>query len=106
MCGLRRAPPDLFLRVRHEAGLAEELQVLADVGACRVEAGHVVRRTFGDDGIEQLIADLGRHRAVRRVELGDDPVVAVRLLDGPAAADQLALHLRDEVHRRCAQRQP
>ena len=31
-------------------------------------------------------ADLGGHRPVGRVELGDDPVVAVRLLDGAAAS--------------------
>ena len=53
-CGLGRAPPDLLLRVRHEAGLAEELEVLADVGAGRVEARHVVAGALVDERIEQV----------------------------------------------------
>ena len=77
-----------------------------DVGARGVEARDVVPRPLLDERAEQVVADLGRHRPVGGVELGDDPVVAVRLLDGAAAADELAVDLGHEVDRWRPQRQP
>ena len=60
-----------------------------------------------------LVASVGGPWTIRhitpivdRVELGDHPVVAVRLLDGAAAAHQPAVLVGHKVHGRRAQRQP
>src|SRR5947207_9822205 len=102
----RRQVEDLLLGVGHEARLPEQLQVLADVAAGGEVAADVLLGAFLDQRLEKGPAHLGRHGSIRGVELGDYPVVAVWLLDGAAAADQLPIALRDEVHRGGTQREP
>src|SRR5439155_8769296 len=102
----RRQVEDLLLRVGHEAGLPEQLQVLADVTAGGEVAADVLLGAFLDQRLEKGPAHLGRHRSIRGVELGDHPVVAVWLLDSAAAADQPPIALCDEVDRGGTQREP
>ena len=77
--------PDLWPAYVPE-GVTQYLRLFSEWGGTKLDrlrdAGYEV--VILDEGAEKVESDLGGHRSVRRVELGDHPVVAVRLLDGQA----------------------
>ena len=91
------AEEDGLLAVAREAGLHEQLDVAAGVGAGHVEARGTAARAVAQEVLDHAVADVAGGTVVDRVELDDGPLVAVGVaLDASQPGQPAALVI--DVH--------
>ena len=94
-----------LLAVAREAGLHEQLDVIAVVGTGDMEAQAAALACVSQHALDEAVADVAGESLVDRVELDDRPFVAQALvLDARQAADLAALLVDEQQVRRAAAR--